>query len=139
MNQVYRRHAEDQLREQHGHEGRQVAACGEDGGHFHEYDKSEGQRDAYGQVHAYSAACLARRDGHPDEGHHEDGQRVEQALVEFYLGFLDGAGAAYRLAFDVFQQLGRRHGLDAFRQQVEVFRHDAEVQVGCRLPVEGSV
>ena len=83
---IYGYDAEEELGQKDGEEGGEVAEDGVDGADFHEHDEAEGQRDAYGQVYAYAATAFAAGDAHADEGHDEDGQGVEEALVEFDFG-----------------------------------------------------
>ena len=50
-----------------------------------------GNGDADGEMDANAAPAFATGDTHPDEGHHDDGQWIEQPLVEFYLGLDHGS------------------------------------------------
>ncbi len=97
---------EEGLRQEYGEEGVEGAEDSEDGGYFHEDDEGEGEGDADGEVNSDAAACFAAGDTEADEGHDNDGEGVEEALVEFNLGGGDGGGAAHLFVHDVAVELG---------------------------------
>ena len=117
----------DDLWQQDGQEWRQVAVDGEDRADLHEDDEGEGEGDADGEVEADATAGLAARHPHSNKGHDDDGQRVENSLVELDFGGDNGTGAPHFLADNVAVQLDGVHGFDAPCHGVEVVGRNTEV------------